>query len=62
VGLYDRGRIANGARADLLLVDDQHPARPRVIAVIAGGRLVHLNGAERLNGAAAATQSRFAAA
>jgi alpha-D-ribose 1-methylphosphonate 5-triphosphate diphosphatase len=62
VGLYDRGRIAKGARADLLLVDDKVPARPRVVAVIAAGRLVHLNGTERLNGAAAWTQSRFAAA
>lgn len=46
-GLADRGRIAEGTRADLVLVD---PARPRVVATIAGGRLAHLtaDGAARL--------------
>lgn len=40
VGLDDRGVIAPGKRADLLLVEDA--AHPRVVAVIAGGKLVHL--------------------
>ncbi len=38
-GLADRGRIAEGARADLVLVDATDA--PRVMATIAGGRLVH---------------------
>jgi len=47
-GLTDRGSIAEGARADLVLVD---PVQPRVIATIAGGRLAHLTaeGAARLH-------------
>jgi alpha-D-ribose 1-methylphosphonate 5-triphosphate diphosphatase len=46
-GLTDRGRIAPGQRADIVLVD---PSMPRVIATIAGGRLAHLTsaGAARL--------------
>jgi alpha-D-ribose 1-methylphosphonate 5-triphosphate diphosphatase len=48
VGLTDRGFIAEGARADLVLVD---PVQPRVIATIAGGRIAHLTaeGAGRLH-------------
>jgi alpha-D-ribose 1-methylphosphonate 5-triphosphate diphosphatase len=38
-GLTDRGRIAEGARADLVLVD---PARQRAVATIAEGRIAHL--------------------
>ena len=44
-GLPDRGRIAAGCRADLVVVEppDRHGQRPaRVRAVVAGGRLVHL--------------------
>jgi alpha-D-ribose 1-methylphosphonate 5-triphosphate diphosphatase len=47
-GLSDRGVIAEGRRADLILVDDAVPLRPRIIAVIAAGRLVHLTEAGRL--------------
>ncbi len=39
-GLNDRGVIAPGKRADLVLVEDRE--HPRVVAVIAKGRLVHL--------------------
>lgn len=39
-GLDDRGVVAAGKRADLLLVEDAD--HPRVVAVIAGGKLVHL--------------------
>jgi alpha-D-ribose 1-methylphosphonate 5-triphosphate diphosphatase len=48
-GLSDRGAIAEGLRADVVLVD---PAIPRVIATIAGGRVAHLSaeGAARLSG------------
>lgn len=47
-GLADRGTLAAGARADILLVDDTLPLRPRIVAVIAAGRLVHLTEANRL--------------
>ena len=40
-GLDDRGVIAPGRRADLVLVEDA--AHPRVVAVIAAGKLVHLS-------------------
>jgi alpha-D-ribose 1-methylphosphonate 5-triphosphate diphosphatase len=48
VGLSDRGRIECGLRADLVLVDPAVPNRPRVVAAISGGRLVHLTEPERL--------------
>jgi alpha-D-ribose 1-methylphosphonate 5-triphosphate diphosphatase len=51
VGLADRGRLANGQRADILLVDDANRLRPRVVAVIAAGRLVHLTDADRITAA-----------
>ena len=47
-GLADRGALAEGRRADLILVDDGLPMRPRVVAVITAGRLVHLTEAGRL--------------
>ena len=47
-GLTDRGRLAKGQRADILLVDDALPLRPRIVAVIAAGRLVHLADGSRL--------------
>jgi alpha-D-ribose 1-methylphosphonate 5-triphosphate diphosphatase len=59
-GLSDRGVIAEGRRADLILVDDAVPLRPRIIAVIAAGRLVHLTEAGRL--AAAPHAGRLQAA
>jgi alpha-D-ribose 1-methylphosphonate 5-triphosphate diphosphatase len=48
VGLGDRGRIAPGQRGDLVLVDASNHDRPRLVATIAGGRVVYLNEAERL--------------
>jgi len=47
-GLTDRGMIAEGRRADLILVDDTIALRPRIVAVIAHGKLVHLTDARRL--------------
>jgi alpha-D-ribose 1-methylphosphonate 5-triphosphate diphosphatase len=47
-GLIDRGVLAEGRRADLILVDDAVALRPRVVAVVAAGRLVHLTDAGRL--------------
>lgn len=48
-GLTDRGRIAPGLRADLVLVSDA--PTPRVVATIAGGRIAHLSaeGAARIH-------------
>ncbi|MBX9907347.1 MAG: alpha-D-ribose 1-methylphosphonate 5-triphosphate diphosphatase [Beijerinckiaceae bacterium] len=40
LGLNDRGVIAPGKRADIVLVEDA--LQPRVVATIAAGRLVHL--------------------
>jgi len=47
-GLKDRGVLAAGRRADVLLIDDSVAMRPRIVAVIANGRLVHLTDASRL--------------
>jgi len=48
-GLSDRGVLTEGYRADIILVDDEAPLRPRIVAVIAAGRLVHLTDASRLS-------------
>jgi alpha-D-ribose 1-methylphosphonate 5-triphosphate diphosphatase len=48
-GLSDRGRIALGRRADLILVDAHAIPRPEVVATIVAGRLVHLGDARRLS-------------
>ena len=48
--LVDRGTIARGQRADLILVDAESE-RPRVVATIVGGRLVHLTEADRIRSA-----------
>ena len=47
-GLTDRGQLAEGSRADLIIVDDAVALRPRIVAVIVRGRIVHLTEAERL--------------
>ena len=46
-GLDDRGLIAERRRADLILVDAREE-RPRVVATIVAGRIVHLTEAERI--------------
>ena len=48
VGLTDRGRIARGLRADLILVDAETPGLPRLVAVLIAGRMVHLTDANRI--------------
>jgi len=60
-GLSDRGMIKEGRRADILLVDDTVPLRPRLVAVIAAGKLVHLTDGTRLLGSAAAPREAIAA-
>ena len=49
VGLADRGVIAAGRRADLILVDATG-GHPRVVATIVAGRIVHLTEAARIRG------------
>jgi alpha-D-ribose 1-methylphosphonate 5-triphosphate diphosphatase len=61
-GLTDRGVLAEGRRADIILVDDEVPLWPRIVAVIAAGRLVHLTDANRLNPYAAISRKAVAAA
>lgn len=39
-GLSDRGRLAPGKRADVIVVDDSQPNAPAVVAVFAGGKKV----------------------
>jgi alpha-D-ribose 1-methylphosphonate 5-triphosphate diphosphatase len=46
-GMPDRGTIASGRRADLILVDTR-AEQPRVVATIVAGRIVHLVDAERI--------------
>jgi alpha-D-ribose 1-methylphosphonate 5-triphosphate diphosphatase len=48
VGLGDRGVIAAGRRADVILVDPA-ASRPQVVAVVSAGRIVHLTDASRLS-------------
>ena len=49
MNLGDRGSIAPDKRADLILVDASVPSRPRVIAVLAGGRNVYMSEPQRLH-------------
>jgi alpha-D-ribose 1-methylphosphonate 5-triphosphate diphosphatase len=61
-GLTDRGVLAQGRRADIILVDDGVPLRPRIVGVIAAGRLVHLTEADRLIRFASVPRQAVAAA
>jgi alpha-D-ribose 1-methylphosphonate 5-triphosphate diphosphatase len=61
-GLIDRGVLNPGRRADLILVDDQNRLRPRIVAVIAAGRLVHMTSADRLLPSSAMPRKAVAAA
>ena len=61
-GLTDRGEIAIGRRADILLIDDSVALRPRIVAVIANGKLVHLADAGRLRPATIMPQKTVVAA
>lgn len=55
-GLHDRGQIAAGKRADIILIDACEPRRPRVVAVITGGRIVHLTEPQRILSGVAVTR------
>ncbi|CEG10557.1 Alpha-D-ribose 1-methylphosphonate 5-triphosphate diphosphatase [Afipia felis] len=60
-GLPDRGYLAVDKRADIILVDDSVALRPRVVAVIVRGRLVHLTEGARIRGPADAAITVLAA-
>ena len=60
-GLTDRGTLAAGQRADILLVDDALALRPRIVAVIVAGRLAYLADADRLVSARESRQAAVAA-
>jgi alpha-D-ribose 1-methylphosphonate 5-triphosphate diphosphatase len=61
-GLADRGVLESGHRADIILVDDSMALRPRIVAAITAGRLVHLTEANRLTRMAVAPGKAVAAA
>jgi alpha-D-ribose 1-methylphosphonate 5-triphosphate diphosphatase len=61
-GLADRGTLATGQRADLLLVDDTVPLRPRIVAVVVAGRLVYLTESNRLIRSSTVSRKAVAAA
>lgn len=50
LALHDRGQIAAGQRADLLVVDARDAALPRLVATLAAGRIVYLAEGARLHG------------
>jgi alpha-D-ribose 1-methylphosphonate 5-triphosphate diphosphatase len=60
-GLADRGMLAEGQRGDLVLIDDREALRPRVVAVIAAGRLAHLSDADRLTASRTSRRAAVAA-
>jgi alpha-D-ribose 1-methylphosphonate 5-triphosphate diphosphatase len=47
LGLNDRGRIAEGCRADLVLIEQQEAGGVRLVATIAAGKLVYCAQPER---------------
>jgi alpha-D-ribose 1-methylphosphonate 5-triphosphate diphosphatase len=61
VGLADRGTLAEGRRADVVLIDDRLALRPRIVAVIVAGRLAYLSDADRLLSARVTRQAAVAA-
>jgi alpha-D-ribose 1-methylphosphonate 5-triphosphate diphosphatase len=61
-GLTDRGILAPGLRADIVLIDDEVPLRPCIVAVIAAGRLVHLTDLSRVSRSALGRREAVAAA
>lgn len=60
-GLHDRGQLAPGKRADIILVDAAQALRPRIVAVVAAGKLVHFSESDRISQTAAPAH-RIAAA
>jgi alpha-D-ribose 1-methylphosphonate 5-triphosphate diphosphatase len=50
-GLSDRGQLAEGLRADLIVIDSRDPGLPRVSAAMVNGRVEFLGDAELAGGA-----------
>jgi alpha-D-ribose 1-methylphosphonate 5-triphosphate diphosphatase len=50
LGLPDRGSIAIGKRADLVVLDVTDLRAPHLVATISHGKIVHLADGARLNG------------
>ncbi|MBS0534780.1 MAG: alpha-D-ribose 1-methylphosphonate 5-triphosphate diphosphatase [Proteobacteria bacterium] len=48
-GLEDRGILAPGMRADIVVVDASDPLRPKAVATMAEGRFVHVTDSSRFN-------------
>jgi alpha-D-ribose 1-methylphosphonate 5-triphosphate diphosphatase len=48
-GLRDRGVIAAGRRADVVMIDASDALRPKTVATISNGRIVHLTDPGRLH-------------
>jgi alpha-D-ribose 1-methylphosphonate 5-triphosphate diphosphatase len=48
-GLEDRGTLAVGKRADIVIVDGNDARRPKVVAALANGRFVQMAETDRLN-------------
>lgn len=53
LGMNDRGHIAEGCRADLVLIEQQEAGRVRLVATIAAGKLVYCAQPERFMAQAA---------
>jgi len=51
LGLHDRGELAPGRRADIVLVDAQSTDQPVVVATMTNGLMRYLTEPERLHGA-----------
>jgi alpha-D-ribose 1-methylphosphonate 5-triphosphate diphosphatase len=49
LGLADRGRLAPGLRADLVLCEDRGAAPPGLVATIIAGRIAYLSDGDRLH-------------
>ena len=60
-GLSDRGVLTRGHRADVLLVDDAIALRPRIVTVVAAGRLAYLADADRVSASSHASRTAVAA-
>jgi alpha-D-ribose 1-methylphosphonate 5-triphosphate diphosphatase len=60
-GRTDRGTLAEGQRADIVLVDDRQALRPRIVAVVVKGRLAYLADADRLGSARVSRHAAVAA-
>jgi alpha-D-ribose 1-methylphosphonate 5-triphosphate diphosphatase len=59
-GLVDRGLLKTGNRADIILVDASDALRPRVVAAMVAGHVVHLTQPERIKSPSTVRSTEFA--